>query len=221
LTDTSPPPSPATVYAERLAARRALAAALAERLDRLSYARLAVFLVALAVAGVGFGTDFLSPWFALVPVAGFLYLVAKFEMARGRKGWAERAAAFYSGGLDRLAGKPGGFGDGSRFATDTHPYADDLDLFGPGSVFERLTACRTRVGEDTLAAWLSAPATPAEVQARQAAVADLKPRLDLREAVAVAGANAPAADYRTLAEWGLSSPSPRWGEGSRAAAGEG
>src|SRR5207244_5906150 len=73
-------------------------------------------------------------------------------------------------------------------------------------LFERLTACRTRVGEDTLAAWLLAPATPAEVKARQEAVADLKPQLDLREAIAVAGANAPAVDYRDLAEWGNKPP---------------
>lgn len=200
--------SPATAYAERMAARKAAVAALSARLDRLSYARLAVFLVALAFAGVGFGTELLSPWFALAPLFGFLYLVARFEMTRGRRAWAERAAAFYAGGLARLSGKPSGNGDGARFADDSHPYADDLDLFGPGSVFERLTACRTRVGEDTLAAWLLAAADPVEVKARQEAVADLKSRLDLREAVAVAGADAPAADYRQLAQWGTTSAEP-------------
>jgi hypothetical protein len=40
------------------------------------------------------------------------------------------------------------------------------------------------------------------VKARQGAVADLAARLDLREAVAVAGADVPAADYRPLAAWG-------------------
>ncbi|MBA4065493.1 MAG: DNA mismatch repair protein MutS [Isosphaera sp.] len=191
-----------SVYADRMSARRATAAALAARLDRLSTARLVAFLLAVATAGVGFGTTLLPPWVSLLPLSGFLYLVAKFEMTRGRKAWADRAAGFYAGGLDRLAGKPGGAADGARFADDAHPYAADLDLFGPGSVFQRLTACRTRVGEDTLAAWLLAGADPAEVKARQEAVADLAPRLDLREAVAVAGSDVPAADYRGLAEWG-------------------
>ena len=180
----------------------AVVAAETARLDTLSYGRLGAFLLGLIVAGFAFGAELFSPWFALVPAVVFLYLVAKFEMARGRKAWAERAAAFYAGGLDRLAGKPSGAGDGARFADDAHPYAADLDLFGPGSVFERLTACRTRIGEETLAAWLLAPAEPGEVTARQAAVADLSPRLDLREAIAVAGANVPAADYHPLAEWG-------------------
>ena len=206
------PTSPAVVYADRLAARKVVAASLAERLDQISYARLAVFFLVLLVAGLGFGTALLSPWFALAPTVIFLYLVAKFEMTRGRKLWAERAAAFYACGLDRLAGNPGSAADGIRFASDTHPYSADLDLFGPGSLFERITACRTRPGEDTLAAWLTSGADPAEVLARQEAVADLKPRLDLREAVAVAGADVVAADYATLADWGNSpvEPVPAW-----------
>src|SRR5439155_347194 len=99
--------------------------------------------------------------------------------------------------------------DGGRFHDDNHPYVADLDLFGPGSVFERLTACRTRVGEDTLAAWLKAPADPAEVAARQAAAADLRPRLDLREALAVTGGAVPeGTDYAKLAAWGDTPPEP-------------
>ena len=200
------------MYADRLAARRATATALTATLDTLSYARLGAFLVGLLVAALGFAADLISPWFTLIPVVAFFYLVAKFEATRGRKAWAERAAKFYAGGLERLAGKPAGTGDGGRFASDAHPYSDDLDLFGSGSLFERLTACRTRAGEDTLAAWLLAPAAPAEVKMRQEAVTDLTARLDLREAVAVAGADAPAADYHPLVEWGAAPPdaAPEW-----------
>jgi hypothetical protein len=193
---------PAAVYEERLNARRAVVAQQSERLDTLSYARLSAFLVGLVVAGLSFGAELLSPWFTLVPVFVFLYFVARFEMARGQKAWAERAAAFYSGGLARLDLKPSGAGDGTRYSDHEHSYADDLDLFGPGSVFERLTTCRTRVGEETLAAWLLAPANPDEVRARQESVRDLTPRLDLRESIAVAGAAVPAVDYQPLAEWG-------------------
>jgi hypothetical protein len=200
------------VYADRLAARRASVDSLSARLDAISYVRLGAFLVGLFAAGLSFGAELFSPWFTLVPVLVFFSFVAKFEATRSRKAWAERAAKFFAGGLNRLAGKSAGTGDGARFADDAHPYAADLDLFGAGSVFERLTACRTRAGEDTLAAWLLGPAEPAEVKSRQEAVADLVPRLDLREAVAVAGAEAPAADYHPLAEWGTASREavPQW-----------
>ncbi|HEV3437278.1 MAG TPA: hypothetical protein VG122_07960 [Gemmata sp.] len=212
MSDTPPSPTPANIYTDRLSARRVTVAQLTVRLERLSYTRLGTFLLGLLIAGVGFGTNLISPWFTFIPVVGFLVLVGKFEMTRGRVRWMERSAAFYANGLDRLTGKPSKGDNGSRFADDTHPYAADLDLFGPGSLFERVTACRTRVGEDTLAAWLKAPAAPSEVKARQEAVVDLKPRLDLREAAAVAGIDAPAADYHPLADWGTAAAEtiPGW-----------
>jgi hypothetical protein len=204
--------TPAAIYADRLSARRATVAQLTATLERLSYTRLGTFLITLILAGLGFGANLLSPFFALIPLIAFFVLVAKYEMMRGRATWMERSAAYYANGLDRLNGQQGKGNDGSRFADDAHPYAADLDLFGSGSLFERITACRTRVGEDTLAAWLKAPADPKEVVARQEAVVDLKPRLDLREALAIAGVDAPAADYHPLAAWGMATPEaiPGW-----------
>ena len=42
----------------------------------------------------------------------------------------------------------------SASAIPTHLYAEDLDLFGAGGLFELLATTRTRGGEDVLAAWL-------------------------------------------------------------------
>src|SRR5256885_1876886 len=81
---------------------------------------------------------------------------------------------------------------GTRFLDEKHPYGADLDLFGRGSLFELLCTARTRTGEDTLAAWLLGPADAAEVRARQEAVAELRPQLDLREDLALLGADGPA-----------------------------
>ena len=196
------PTSPAAVYAARLADRRAVAAGLRARLDRLGLLRLAAFLVGVVVAGVAYGAGVLSPAWALVPVAVFLGLVVRAELTRGGLHRAEREARFYASGLLRLDGKPTDADNGARYLDDGHPYAADLDLFGPGSVFERLNGCRTRTGEDTLAGWLLGPAGPEEVAARQEAVRDLSPRLDLREALAVAGVEVSGVGYAKLVEWG-------------------
>src|SRR5262249_47574053 len=102
---------------------------------------------------------------------------------------------------------------GARFLDPTHPCAADLDLFGPGSLFELLCTARTRTGEDTLASWLLAPATPAEVRARQDAVAELRPQLDLREDLALLGSDVPAGvDFDGVAAWGAGPDllGPRW-----------
>jgi hypothetical protein len=107
---------------------------------------------------------------------------------RRRRLRAERRAAFYRRGLARLDGQWAGAGStGTRFNDPHHPYAADLDLFGEGSLFELLCAARTSMGEETLAAWLLAPADPPSVRARQEAVRALTPHLDLREDLAILG----------------------------------
>lgn len=94
----------------------------------------------------------------------------------------------YDRGLARLADRWAGTGEpGARFRDDHHVYANDLDLFGPGSLFELLSTARTRAGEAMLARWLTVPADPAEIHERQAAVEELSSMLDLREQLALSG----------------------------------
>src|SRR5262249_2536265 len=82
-------------------------------------------------------------------------------------------------------------------------YAVDLDLFGPGSLFERLCLARTRAGRETLARWLIAPAPPDEIRARQTAVPDLRERISWRERLALFGDDVPEAIATAdLAAWG-------------------
>jgi DNA mismatch repair ATPase MutS len=63
-------------------------------------------------------------------------------------------------------------------------------LFGKGSLFELLSRARTRMGEEALAGWLLHPSALWEIRERHAAVAELRDKLDLREDLAVLGADA-------------------------------
>ena len=135
----------------------------------------------------------------------FIYLVVKFERpAGGRRGLSGPRRSTPAASIASRE-SPSGSSDGATLRGRAHPYSADLDLFGPGSLFERMTACRTRVGEETLAAWLGGPATP-EVKARQEAVADLAPRSTCANRSQSPGRTCPAADYTPLAEWGFGSP---------------
>src|SRR5262249_38725866 len=70
-------------------------------------------------------------------------------------------------------------------------------------LFELLCTARTRAGQDTLASWLKSPARPDTVRARQQAVEELRPRVDLREELAVpAGEAGTGGDPAHLAAWG-------------------
>jgi len=202
-------PDPATVeYQRRLASRRVVVTRCLQQERRLSIARLVVFLSAVAVALVSLDTGRVSPWWIALPVATFAVLVTVHDRIITARRRAQRGVAFYELGMARLDDRWMGTGTtGERFLDPHHPYAADLDVFGHGSLFELLCTTRTQAGEATLAAWLNAPASPEVVRARQAAVAELRPRLDLREELALLGEDVRAGlDADALAAWAAAPP---------------
>src|SRR5262249_43801180 len=151
---------------------------------------LAVFVAALALAWLAFGSKLISSWWLLAPAVGFVVLVALYDKTTRALGRARRLTAHYQRGLARVEDRWAGAGEqGTRFLDPHHPFSAALDLFGPGSLFELLCLARTRDGEATLAGWLLEPATPEEIRRRQEAVAELRSRLDLREDLAIVGAD--------------------------------
>lgn len=164
----------------------------AARLDRqhlsLGNIRLAIFLLGVALWWFAIRPGTFSGWWLLLPLAAFFALVLFHQGVRAKAHRAKRAVAFYAQGIARLEDRWSGQGQqGTEFFDEHHPYAQDLDLFGKGSLFELLCTARTRGGEATLAAWLCAPASLEEIRARHTAITELRPRLNLRETVALLG----------------------------------
>ena len=106
---------------------------------------------------------------------------------------------------------------GERFLANHHPYARDLDLFGPGSLYHLLCTARTQTGRETLAAWLLSAAPIVEIDTRQSAVRELTPLLEFREKLTLAGSALEEKVLRTgvapasLADWSESSLSIKAG----------
>ena len=187
---TFSPIPPHVEYTQRLQVRQTTVTQLSDRDRLIGNARLSLFLLAVGFVWFFCRPGTLSWWWLLVPLGIFVGLVLFHERVRRRLRLAERSVAFYQRGLDRLEDRWAGTGEqGTDFLDDGHPYAPDLDLFGHGSLFELLCTARTRGGERTLAEWLQRPAAPDEIQARQAAVEELQPKLDLREALVLRGAD--------------------------------
>jgi hypothetical protein len=86
--------------------------------------------------------------------------------------------------------------------------ANDLDLFGPASLFDFVSLTHTPFGRETLRDWLLAPAAPAEVVERQQAVRFLAPHADLREELDLRGRMLGSWHRGTLAfvEWAEAPP---------------
>jgi hypothetical protein len=179
----------------------------------LGYGKLADFLLGVIAAGVLVHTR--GPFLLLlIPLAIFVVLVVVHDRVLRRLGHYERVAEFYARGLARIEDQWAGTGEtGDRFFDAAHPYARDLDLFGKGSLFELLCTARTRAGEEMVARWLLAAAGPEEVRARQAAVLEMKDRVQLRERLFTAGEHVRAGVRpEALAAWGEGKPDfqSRW-----------
>ncbi len=190
-------------YEDRLRARRAAVTARGARVRQLANARLGVFTLGVALAALGFQNGSYM-WGAGAAGVLFLGLVLAHDSAKRQLLRVERAADWYERALDRLDYRFAGRGhSGDRFADPDHPYATHLDLFGRGSLFEFLSLAHTAAGEETLARWLLQPASADEVRARQSAVLELRPSLDLREELAKLGPEFREGLHpEQLVEWG-------------------
>lgn len=189
------------------------------RYNQLGNARLVTGIAAVGVVGCSVGVAWISPWWLILPVGIFAVLAIRLSALDAERETATRGVAYYEHAIGRIADRWMGKGShGERFRDSKHVYADDLDLFGRGSLFELLSTARTGAGERMLAEWLLEPGEREEVEARQAAVAELAPRVDLREEIALMGEDIRAAvDARVLAVWGSAAP-VRFFQGARVAA---
>jgi hypothetical protein len=175
------PPDPRQTYEAARAAALADRAGARRRETALVWARLAVLVLGVALAYETCERRTVPPAALWVPVAVFVGLSLLVGRAVRRARVADETVAYYEGGLARLDERPApGAPTGEAHADEGHLYAADLDLFGPGSLFQRLCLARTSAGQQTLAAWLKGPASAETVAARQEAVAELRDQPALR-----------------------------------------
>src|SRR5262245_43330684 len=112
---------------------------------RVADARLIAFVVAVIAAILAYRSGGRASWWLASSGGVFLALVVSHEPIRRAGDRARRAVDFYAKGLARLDETWAGTGvSGSEFLDVDHPYAADLDLFGTGSLFERLCTARTK-----------------------------------------------------------------------------
>lgn len=174
---------PLSVYRARIHAFGADVARFARWDGALGWARLAVFLAAIAALAFAVKRG-ASPAWPVAAVAAFVLLVLFHARVVRLRDRSAAAAALNQAGVDRIEDRWAGKGDdGERFraAAADHLYAEDMDLFGKGGLFELLSVARTPIGQSTLAGWLQAGAAPAVVRARQDAVAELADMVDWRQ----------------------------------------
>ncbi len=170
---------------------------------RVGYGKLGVVAAAVVLLWMVLGKHGVAAYWLIAPVVGYLALTIWHGLILRAKGRAETAAEFYRKGIARIEDRWAGSGQtGERFKDANHVYAEDLDLFGRGCLFELLSTARLPMGEKQLASWLSEGSDVGTILERQKLVAELRDKLDLREDLAVTGEALRARmNPETLLEW--------------------
>ncbi|MGB1839765.1 MAG: MutS-related protein [Longimicrobiales bacterium] len=211
---------PRTAYEQASRARAREVRALEQRARRVEIARIAVFVVG-AVSGL-LRNDLPIP--ALIPsvvalISGTVFIglvlghrrlreevrraraagaLATMGMARLDRDWDALAVACEEAGYRDPLLLPPGPGD------EHHPYATDLDVFGPASLRALLGPTPTPTGVEYVRRWLSAPSPPDAIRRRQSAVRALKEDYEGRESLAMESLLIDPADARAwtrFLEW--------------------
>jgi hypothetical protein len=207
--------SPLEEYRRRLQAHEERAAGLKAIHVWVGYLRLLLVAIFLVTAWFTVFQRYGPRWLVAVPIGLFLAVGVYHGRVLRSHGVALRATEVYRKGIARIEDRWVGMseremraGPSSNLSArlsaklDASLYATDLDIVGRGGLFELLCTARTRMGEETLLEWLLEPATVGEILERQAAVVELRERLDLRERMAVAdGAVVAGMQAEALREW--------------------
>lgn len=197
-----------TVYSACLEARLRTISEKERAHLRIGYVKLATIAAGFVVAWVSLADHWFSPGWILAPVALYIILEIFHERIIRARTHAETSAGFYRKGIARMEDRWAGSGEpGDRFKDANHVYAEDLDIFGRGSLFELLSTARLPMGENRLAQWLCSPSSKDAVLARQEMIQSLREKLDLREDLAVTGEDLRVRmNPETLTGWAESAP---------------
>jgi MutS domain V len=202
------PSDPFTEYSSRINSLKLQQSAYDLRHKRLGYVKLLIALSVLAILAWYLKSHTLSLLYLIPSAVAFIALEFVHSHVLRARDRCSVLISFYERGLGRLNNQWHGTGkSGDAFLDPAHPYARDLDIFGKGSLFELLCTARTSSGQQILADWLKQPASLDEIAARERAVTELNPQLDLRAELALL-----AQDIRskvptdTLTSWAEAAP---------------
>jgi ABC-type multidrug transport system fused ATPase/permease subunit len=202
MTSTSSAPA-SEFYQQRAKQFQLESERIEKRIRVFSWSR--VVLVALIGLLIYFGlTESLFLWLLIPPIGIFIMLVRKQTELSEKKQRSLFLKQLNENEAKAIKFEATDFSDGSRFSDPHHPYSHDLDLFGPGSVFQYLNRCATQLGEEKLAYDLKKLSYSAEaLLKREEAVRELGSMIEFRQQVWAVGRqiNDYSFDRATLLKW--------------------
>jgi DNA mismatch repair ATPase MutS len=194
-----------TTYSERIKHFGEAVRLLSRQINLISMARLAVLIsiVWLLVLGIK-NSAFIFYLLSAIMFVLFLVLVSLFNRRKDERELLRQLLILNEKEIACLEHDFHDLPEGSEHADISHPWANDLDLFGKGSLFQYLNRTSTLRGSRILADFLTTEPGGAEsVMNRQIIIDDLNERIDFRQNFTASGAlvKEKPEDLKDLERW--------------------
>ncbi len=148
---------------------------LEKQINRNSFFRLAIIIGGGVVLFKVFQTN--NVWLLLLVVFAIVFVFAALVRRQSRlEKKSDETKAFLrvnENEVNMETGQSNIYLDGSEYLDGKHPYASDLDVFGPHSLFEKINRTATPEGVDRLANWLASASDKDTILHRQKAAQEL------------------------------------------------
>ena len=153
---------------------------LKKTLNHISYTRLGLFLLEIILVTVIILAGYY--WFmgvlACFPVLGFMVILKRQVKVQNELNYAEKLLFIFKNEVDLIITGHQKYGDGTAYASESHPYASDLDIYGTSSLYAFINRSNTVKGMKLLADSLGKPKQREAVMARQEAIAEMKDHME-------------------------------------------
>jgi hypothetical protein len=176
----------------------------------LGWMRLASVIAIAIAAYYGFQSSVLTGVIiAIVGIAEFLFLVKLDAKNDEQIFYYEKLSHINNDELNILEGHYDDREDGLTFLPHEHPYASDMDLFGPNSIYQYINRSTSEQGKKLIAESLLAPSSKQQIIERQEAAIELRLHLHWRQQLQFKGIANPVSFNveRKLLAWS-NSPMP-------------
>lgn len=176
--------------------------------------RIVAFVILVGVGIATLGNSSLSMAWIFVPAALFTLVLKLHQPTLKKLKRTTSAHEYYLQCISRLTGDWREHGQtGSEFVVTGHSWSSDLDIFGKGSLFQKLNQCSTLPGQRKLAEWLTSVPNEDQIKTRQIQSESLKDHIELRERLAAIDRNVDwQAAEKALSGWIAEDPDlfPKW-----------
>lgn len=142
--------------------------------------------------------------FTIIAVIAYIYLVSIHEKNNYQKTLLENLININEWEVKSQQGDHSSFDYGSEFIDGQHPFAFDLDIFGTGSLFQRINRTSTEPGKERLAFMLSNTLhSKSEITERQKALKELSEKTEYRQNFHAIGltSSEKKEDQKKLLDW--------------------